>query len=72
MLSLDLNTPEGSADKLATDYFQIIRNNDKVKYMYKARIDKSEKSQKNLKGALKRSTLKAKDLSRRGVAALGK
>ena len=35
-----MNTPEGAAGELATDYFQIIQKNDKVKDKYKERIDK--------------------------------
>ena len=43
LLSIDLNTSKASA-KLATDYFQMIRNKDQVKDKYKARIDKGEKN----------------------------
>ena len=42
VLALDLNTPKGAAGELAIDYFQMIRNNNKVKDKYKARIDKVE------------------------------
>ena len=57
VISLDLNTSEGSADELATDYFQKIRNNNQVKDKYKARINKGKKYQNNLRVALKGSTL---------------
>ena len=39
VLSLDLNTYEGAAGELDIDYFRMIRNKNKVKDKYKARID---------------------------------
>ena len=72
LLSLDLNTYEGAADKLAIDYFQMIRNNNKVKDKYKAIIDKGEKFQMNLKDALKGRTLTAGALYICGISVLGK
>ena len=72
VISLDLNTSEGSADELATDYFQIIRNNNQVKGNYKARIDKGENHQNNFNDALKGNTLISRDLYRYGDAILGK
>ena len=70
VLSLDLNTSEGSAGELAIDYFQMIQNNNQVKDKYKARIDKGEKWQMNLKGALKGSTVKTGALYRCGIVVL--
>ena len=67
LLYLDPNTPKGASGELATDYFQMIRNNDQVKDKYKARINKVEKFQKNLKDTLKGSTLTAGALYRYGV-----
>ena len=72
VLSLDLNTRKGAAGELATDYFQMIRNKDQVIDKYKARIDKGEKFQMNLKDALKGSTLISGALYRCGIAVLGK
>ena len=72
VISLDLNTYKGSADELAIDYFQMIRNNNQVKDKYKTRIDKVEKRQTNLKDALKGSNLKTGALYRCGNYILGK
>ena len=47
-----MNTPDGADGELSIDYFQIIRNNNQVKDKYKARINKGEKYQKNLKNTL--------------------
>ena len=67
-----MNKSEGASCELATDYFQIIWNNDKVKDNYKARIDKGEKWQNNFKDTLKGITLTAGDLYIYGVAVLDK
>ena len=50
----------------------MIRNNNKVKYNYKARINKGEKCQINFKDALKGSTLTSGALYRCGITVLGK
>ena len=50
----------------------MIWNNDQVKHKYKARIDKGEKFQNNLKDALKGSTLTDWALYICDVAILGK
>ena len=50
----------------------MIRNSNQVKDKYKARIDKGEKSQMNLKDALKGSTLTAGALYICGIVVIGK
>ena len=50
----------------------MILNNNQVKDKYKARIDKGEKCQMGLKGALKGITFTARALYRCGIAVLGK
>ena len=50
----------------------MIRNNNQVKGKYKARIDKEEKYQMNLKEALKGGTLIAGAINRCGIAVLSK
>ena len=54
---LDMNTSEGAAGELATDYFQMIQNNNQVKDKYKARLEQGEKCQMNFKDALKSSAI---------------
>ena len=72
LISLDMITSEGSADELDMDYFYMIRNNNQVKDKYKARIDKGESFQINLKEALKGGTLASGDLYRCGISILDK
>ena len=72
LISLDLNTSEVSSGELAIDYFQMICNKNQAKYKYKARFDKVEKLQMNLKDALKGSTFTAGALYICGIAVLGK
>ena len=72
VLSLNMNTPEGAASELAIDYFQMILKNNQVKDKYKARMDKGEKFQINLKDALKGNTLTPGAFYRCGNAFLGK
>ena len=67
-----MNISEGADGELTIDYFQMIRNKNKVKDKYKSRIDKGEKFQMNLKDALKGSTLTVCSLYRCGIAVLGK
>ena len=67
-----MNTSEGAAGELDIDYFQMIRNNNQVKDKYKARIDKGENFQMNLKDALKGGTLTSGALYICGITVLGK
>ena len=72
LLSLDLNTSEGESGELSIDYLQIICNNNQVKDKYKAGINKVEKCQINLRGAMKGSTLTAGALGICGISVIRK
>ena len=72
LISIDLNTSELAAGDPATDYFQMIQDNDQMKDKYKSRIDEGEECQKNSKEALKGSTLTSRALYISGIAITGK
>ena len=66
-----MNTYEGTADELAIDYFQMIRNNNQVKDKYNERINKGNKCQMNLKDSLIGGTYIDGSLYRCGINVLG-